>query len=71
VPVHLRALRRDRPRRARGSVTQTGYRPFNHEKYWGFHGAWRNPRQALDGLEDLYAAANAETEPSLLPLTSY
>lgn len=38
-------------------VSQPGeerYKPLNHEKYWGFHDAWRNPRLALFTLQQLY-----------------
>ena len=36
----------------------SGYRPLNHEKYWGFHDVWRNPRLALTALEDIYVRSN-------------
>lgn len=50
-----------------GPDNDTGYRPLNHEKYWGFHDAWRNPRQALFVLEDIYTTVNDGNDVPLLP----
>ena len=50
-----------------GSDTETGYRPLNHEKYWGFHDAWRNPRESLFVLEDIYTSVNRGGEVPLVP----